>query len=91
MSCTLFSLSLSLSQFALSFLFLLLVALVGATDEDGEPFNKNPKYNYAFAVEDKEENVFQAHKQKLDDKVSLWQQVIIAWEQFNRTNNQKSR
>ncbi len=40
-------------------------------DEDDEPFNENPNYNYAFSVADKEEQVFQAHKQKLDDNVRI--------------------
>ena len=33
------------------------VSMVGAVEVEEEPFNENPEYNYAFAVEDKEEKV----------------------------------
>ncbi len=38
-------------------------------EEEKEPFNRDPKYNYAFDIEDKDEKVFHAHKQNRDDKV----------------------
>jgi len=37
--------------------------------DEQEPFNSNPTYNYAFAVQDEKENVFQTHSQALDDRV----------------------
>ena len=40
-----------------------------------DPFLENPRYKYSFNVVDDDEQVYQAHKQAMEDKVSLIKSV----------------
>lgn len=67
--------------FQILLIFCLGLNLVSADNQAGvkkikktkeEPYDANPAYNYAFDVADEGEQMYQAHTQTLDDKVSFY-------------------